>query len=135
MNTWLVNSNIKNNSNAFKYMLRQGKVSSFYQEADRVDKLQQGDLVLLYHNNNRIIAVGSVLSQFDRDDFTNDESTENWSDVNWLWKARLNEHYEPIEHIDRNTVGVTNILRVVNRVTDQVDYRALMVEIASKQSL
>jgi hypothetical protein len=61
MKTWIVNTNTKQengNPNAFKYMLRQNKASAFYDKASEIDKIKKGDLICLYHNDNRIIAVG-----------------------------------------------------------------------------
>lgn len=42
-------------------MLRQNKVSAYYGRAKIVDKIKAKDLVLLYHNDNRVIAVGAVV--------------------------------------------------------------------------
>ncbi len=137
MKTWLVNTNTKGengNPNAFKYMLRQNKAAAFYDRAPEIDKIKKGDLVCLYHNHNRIIAVGSVVTPYQGHDFSDMESIEHWVDVNWLWKADFDNDFEPINFIDRNELNITMVNGTVVNVTDQVNYKELLVQIAKHQS-
>ena len=137
MKTWLVNTNSKDqncNPNAYKYMLRQSKAAAFYGKAGTVDKISKGDVVMLYHNDNRIIAVGCVVAPFEGHDFEDMDSIEHWVDVNWLWKATLDSDSNPTSHIDRNVIGIRMVNNTVVNITDQVDYRVLLSEIAKLQN-
>ncbi len=138
MKTWLVNTNSKeqnSNPNAFRFMLRQNKVAAYYSRAHTIDKISEGDLVLLYHNANRIIAVGAVVTQFEGHDFSDVDQVEHAADVNWLWIADFDADLAPTNSIDRNTIGITMVNNTVVNVTEQVDYRLLIQEIASRQKL
>ena len=136
MKTWLVNTNTKvenGNPNAFKYMLRQNKAAAFYDRAGEIDKISKGDLVFLYHNENRIIAVDAVVSSYKGHDFKDMEEIEHWVDVNWIWKAKFDSSFEPLNSIDRNDLGITVVNGTVVNVTDQVDYKELFSQITIRQ--
>ncbi len=135
MKAWLVNTNTKtsnNNPNGFQYMLRQNKVSAFYDRAKAVDKIRKDDLVLLYHNENRVIAIGAVVNSPEIHDY-DDLSAEHWVDVNWLWKDKFNKNNIPKNPIDRNLLGITMVNNTVVNVTEQLDYQQLIEEIAKRQ--
>lgn len=134
MKTWIVNSNTKssnNNPNGFLYMLRQNKVSAFYDRAKTIDKISKEDLVLLYHNENRVIAVGAVVNSPEVHDY-DDLSVEHWVDVNWLWKDKFNNN-QPENPIDRKTLNISMVNNTVVNVTEQVDYRRLIEEVTKRQ--
>lgn len=136
MKAWSVNTNTKDdngNPNAYKYMLRQNKAAAFYDRASAIDQIDKGDLVFLYHNQNRIIAVGTVVTPFEGHDFKEME-VEHWVDVNWLWKADFDSKFEPINSIDRKSLGIKFTAGTVNNVTEQIDYKELFVQIANRQS-
>jgi len=136
MKTWLVNTNTKTkngNPNAFKYMLRQNKAAAFYDRAPEINKIEKGDLVFLYHNDNRIIAVGSVITSYQGHDFSDIEEIEHWVDVNWMWKAKFNDNYDPINSINRNDLGINMVNGTVVNITNQVDYKELFSQIAIRQ--
>ena len=114
-------------------MLRQNKVSAYYERATRVDKINVNDLVLLYHNNNRIIAVGAVVNDSEGHDFK-DLDIEHWVDVNWLWKDNFDKSKNPINPIIRNDIGITMVNNTVVNITDQVDYKKLFEEITKRQN-
>lgn len=136
MKVWLVNTNTKGknkNPNGFKYMLRQNKASAYYDRASEVDRIKKSDLVLLYHNDNRIIAVGAVVNHYEGHDYKVLNKVEHWVDVNWLWKASFDDNFVPTNAINRNKLGITMVNGTVGNVTDQVDYKALFEEIAMKQ--
>ena len=138
MKTWLVNTNSKEengNPHAFKYMLRQNKASAFYSRGQTVDKIESGDLVLLYHNQNRVIAVGAVVTKFQGHDFVDTLPIEHWVDVNWLWKTDIDKGENPTDFIDRNKIGITMVNGTVINITDQVNYKELFAQIALKQNL
>ena len=89
MNTYLVNTNSKpsnGNPNGFKYMLWQNRVMTYYRRQDqtKVDLISKGDLVLLYHNDNRIIAVGFAVSDVQTNDFEDIKYVEHFVNVNWM---------------------------------------------------
>lgn len=136
MKVWIVNTNTKSengNPNAFKYMLRQNRAAAFYDRAQEIDKIEKGDVVLLYHNDNRIIAVGAVVVPFEGHDFGDIEKVEHWVDVNWLWMADFNSDYIPINSINRHSLGITMVNGTVVNVTDQINYRELLSQIANLQ--
>ena len=136
MKSWLVNTNIKEinkNPNGYKYMLRHNKAAAYYDRASEVDRIKKGDLVLLYHNDNQIIAVGAVLYDYEGHDYNDINEIEHWVDVNWLWKVSLDESFKPTNAINRNELGITMVGKVVVNVTDQVDYKILFKEIAIRQ--
>ena len=136
MKTWLVNTNTKDdneNPNAFKYMLRQNKAAAFYSRGPEIDKIEKGDLVLLYHNQNRVIAVGAVVTPYQGHDFK-DMEIEHWVDVNWLWKADFDANYEPVNPINRKDLGIRMVNGTVVNVTDQVDYKELLSQITAQQN-
>jgi len=136
MKTWLVNSNNKAesaNPNGFKYMLRQNKAAAFYDRAPGIDKIKKGDLVCLYHNENRIIAVGAVVKPYGGHDFDEITKIEHWVDVNWLWKATFDDKDNPINPIDRNTIGITMVNGTVVNVTKQINYKELLSQMSSNQ--
>lgn len=89
--------------------------------------------MFLYHNENRIIAVGTVVTPYQGHDFEDMEEIEHWVDINWIWKAKFNEDFEPTNSIDRNVLGITMVYGTVVNVTDQVDYKELLSQIASRQ--
>lgn len=137
MTCWLVNSNSKyknNNPNGYKYMLRQNMVAAYYGVNWKVDKIKKGDLVLLYHNENRIIAVGCVVQEFEEHDYEEISDIEHRVDVNWIWKASFNEKSEPVNPINRYDVNISMVNGTVNNVSNQIDYKKLFEEIAKNQN-
>jgi predicted Mrr-cat superfamily restriction endonuclease len=136
MKVWLVNTNSKEeseNPNGFKFMLRQNKASAYYDKKVAIDKISTADIVLLYHNNNRVIAVGCVIENVEYD-FPEIHNTEHWVDVNWIWKANFNDKFEPTNAIDRNKIGITMVNNTVVNITNQLDYKVLFEQIAQKQN-
>ncbi len=143
MKAWLVNTNSKEmnkNPNGYKYMLRQNKAATFYDRNGAIDKIKKGDLVLIYHNMNRVIAVGAVVQDPDINaynnpkthDFPETHRIEHWVDLNWLWKADF-ENNEPVNYIDRKDIGITMVNGTVVNITKQLDFEVLFSEICYKQ--
>jgi hypothetical protein len=139
MKAWLVNSN-SNPANlgkhCFEYMIRHNKVAAYYTGYNtQIDLINKGDLVLLYHNQNRIIAVGFVVKGFAGHDYQKDMGTanEHWADVNWIWKASFDTQLNPVNPIIRTDVDITMVGKTVVNITDQLDYKRLLEEIAKKQ--
>ncbi len=136
MKSWLVNTNSKaknGNPNGYKYMLRQNKAATNYDKSSSVDKISKGDLVLLYHNENRIIAVGAVIKESEEHDFS-DMNIEHWVDLNWLWKADFNNNEQPINSINRNDLNITMVNNSVVNITSQINYENLFQEICKRQN-
>lgn len=134
MKTWLVNTNSREDISAFKYMIRQNRAIAYGDKAVSVDKIKKGDLVCLYHNDNRIIAVGAVIADHEGHDYEDIRELERWVDANWLWKARFDDDFEPIDSINRHDLSITMVNGTVVNVTEQMDYKALMTEIAKRQN-
>ena len=140
MKAWLVNTNSNpgnNGPHCFEYMIRHNKASAYYASFNtQIDLIKKNDLLLLYHNKNRIIAVGCVVKGFEPHDYQQDMGTvdEHWADVNWIWKATFDDQLNPVNHINRTDVGITMVGKTVVNITDQLDYRALLEEIAKRQT-
>jgi predicted Mrr-cat superfamily restriction endonuclease len=136
MKIWLVNTNINEengNPNGYKQMLRQNKAAAYYSRKETVDKIEPQDMVLLYHNNNRVIAVGFVIND-EEHDFSDMNNVEHFVSVNWFWKADFNSNFEPTNSIDRNIIGIKMVNNTVVNITQQVDCRVLLQEIAKRQN-
>lgn len=135
MNTWLVNTNSNpnnNNPNGFKFMLRQNKIATFYDRKEEIEKIAIADMILLYHNENRIIAVGFAVEHASHD-FEEMSAVESWLDVNWIWKASFDNNYNPINSINRIDIGITSVMRSVNNVTGQVNHKEILSQIGKRQ--
>jgi hypothetical protein len=52
--------------------------------------------------------------------------------VNWIWKALFNGNI-PQNSINRNDIGITMVNGAVVNVTNQINFKALLENIASKQ--
>ncbi len=136
MKAWLVNTNSKPehlNPNGFKFMLRQNKVSAFEEGRHKVDKIQIGDIVLLYHNENRVIAVGFALNT-DQHDYTDVKEFEHFIDINWIWKVDCDQKYNLLNPINRYDLKITMVNNTVVNITDQIDYKILFEEIGKRQN-
>lgn len=134
MKVWLVNSNSKENNenpHGFQYMLRHNKASAYYDRRTEINKISPNDLVLLYHNENRIIAVGFALGR-NNHDFEEINDIEHWIDVNWFWKAEFVNNL-PTNSINRNNIGIKMVIATVNDITNQINYQELLKEIGTKQ--
>ena len=139
MNYWLVHTNNteEGTPNAFKYMLRQGVVGTFYDKKEAVEKLEVGDIVLLYHGSNQIIGVGAVVQTYEPHDIKKIDGITHQADVNWIWKASFDDDWNPTNPIMRDTVESKEDkwsgLMAVENITRKVKYSALLREIAKKQ--
>ena len=136
MKVYVVNSNVNPSNkcpNCFQYMLRQNRVITYYDRANQVNGIQAGDLVLLYHNDNRVIAVGFAVKDHEEHNYSHIASHEHWVDVNWLWKTVLNKNYNPVNPIDRNSVGFNIPRRTVEDVTKQINLSNLLEEMGKRQ--
>ncbi|MEI6707877.1 MAG: hypothetical protein WCK96_12165 [Methylococcales bacterium] len=140
MNVYLVNSNTSNSTHCFEYMIRHNKVAAYFDDGNKqnwnkqIDPLKTGDLVLLYHNDNRIIAVGFVVKGFDPHDYQQDMGdVEHWADVNWIWKAIFDDQLNPVNSIIRtNELKIPMVNGTVIPIKD-LNYRLLMEEIGKRQ--
>lgn len=137
MNVYLVNTNSKlsnHNPNGYSYMLWQNRVMTYYRNSSQtqVDLISKGDLILLYHNENRIIAVGFAVSGVQTNDYEDIGYVEHFVNVNWIWKALFNGNI-PQNSINRNDIGITMVNGAVVNVTNQINFKALLENIASRQ--
>ncbi len=139
MKTFLVNSNTNpscKGPHCFEYMIRHNKVCAYYRTFNtQIDIILKGDLVLLYHNDNRIIAVGFVVKSFRPHDYQTDMgiADEHWADVNWIWIASFDDQLNPVNPIIRTDLDIKMVNRTVVNITDQLDYRSLFEEIGKRQ--
>ena len=136
MKTWLVNSNsndANDNPNGYRFMLRQNKVAAFFDRRTKIDKIGAGDLVLLYHNNNRVIAAGFVLDSAPHD-YAELDAVEHWKDINWIWTANFDTDFNPTNSIDRRELGFDSVRHTVNDISDELNHLALLQAIGQRQS-
>lgn len=135
MKAWLVNTNV-GNQNCIEYMIRHNKVAAYYPDTNtQIDGIKENDLVLLYHNDNRIVAVGCVVKRFVGHVYQKDMGDiEHWTDVNWIWKASFDKELNPTNFITRTSkLGIPMVGRTVVNITDHLDYKLLLEEIAKRQ--
>jgi len=81
-----VKDNISNCDRCYKDMLMSNKVSAYYDAIGQLNQISKGDLILLYHKDWKVIAVGFSIS----DVLTNgmlDDGIESFVYVNWIFKA------------------------------------------------
>jgi len=136
MKVCVVNSNVNPNNNCpdcFKYMLRQNRVITYYERATQIDGIEAGDLILLYHNDNRVIAVGFATNDHAEHNFPDIAAHEHWIDVNWIWKCVLDQNDNPINPIDRNSLGFNIPRHTVVDVTKKINLSNLLSEIGIRQ--
>ena len=134
MNAWSINTNIKNNADSWDEMISQNKISAYYGKGKTLERINESDLILLYHNNNRFIAVGIAVSKAKSPSHIPQGSPssglEEFVNVKWLWHTR---------EID-NSIIRENIMRIKTKrhiptlidITDRLDYKKLFTEIAKK---
>lgn len=137
MKAWLVNTNISNDDHCFEYMIRHNKVAAYFDGWNtQIDPIKKEDLVLLYHNENRIIAVGCVVKGFEPHDHQKQMGdVEHWADVNWLWKALFDDKLEPLNPILRtDELNIPMVNGAVINITAKLNYRLLLEEIAKRQT-
>lgn len=136
MVAWLVNTNSKaenGNPNGYKFMLRQNKAAAYYGRKTEIDKISPHDLILLYHNDNRVIAVGFAVDRM-KHDYKDLSSIEHWVDVNWIWKANFDDNFNPTNSINRHDLEITMVNGTVLNITGQIRYDVLFEEIGKRQS-
>jgi len=81
-----VKDNITHCNRCYKDMLRSNKISTYYDAIKQLEQVSFGDLILLYHKDWKVIAVGFAIS----DTLTNDmlkDNIESFIYVNWIFKA------------------------------------------------
>lgn len=136
MKAWLVNSNKKpenNGSHCFEYMIRQNKVAAYYEAKTQIDQIHAQDLVLLYHKQCGVIAVGFIVKEFTQPDYELGK-IEHWADVNWIWKATFNDKKDPVNAIDYKYIGINMLMPTVVNITGQLNHKLLLEEIAKRQT-
>ena len=134
MNIYLVNTNnnpANGNPNGYKYMLREGFVATYYGNKTDIDVVRPGDMVLLYHNDNRIIAVGFVLSGVNPRDFWPEE---HFAHVKWVWKVNFNESFAPLNPIMRDEIHLStgDVRRAVENISSKIQYDELWKIVSQK---
>jgi hypothetical protein len=130
MNIWLINTIDENrNPNAYKQMFKKNRASAFYSNYKTENKISTQDIILLCHNQNDIVAVGFVIN----DEEQSPGYIENFVSVDWFWKASFNNEFEPTNPINKNTLGITKNFPSVIKVTNDVNCRILLEEIAKRQ--
>ena len=80
-----VKDNISHCAKCYRDMLMTNRVSAYYDAIKQLKKINQGDLILLYHKDWKVIAVGFAISNL----LTNHElkDIEGFVYVNWIFKA------------------------------------------------
>ena len=81
-----VKDNITNCDRCYKDMLRSNKVSAYYDAIKQLQQIKFGDLILLYHKDWKVIAVGFAISDTLTNDMLDDD-IESFVYINWIFKA------------------------------------------------
>jgi len=81
-----VKDNISNCDRCYKDMLISNKISAYYGAIKQLTQIKQGDLILLYHKDWKVIAVGYSISNVLTNDML-DDKIESFVYVNWIFKV------------------------------------------------
>lgn len=144
MRVYLVNSNLTYCSECWKYMLRQNRVIVWdippsMTRYNQLKVIKKGDLVLLYHKDNRIIATCFAANDCQEHELGFMMDREWWVDVNWIWKSVVtSDNRDPADPIDRHHVGLGRLQGIelshsVVDITGDIDLRLLLEQIGQRQ--
>ena len=81
-----VKDNILHCKRCYKDMLISNKISVYYEAIKQLKQVSFGDLILLYHNDWKVIAVGFAISDILTNDMLKDD-IESFIYVNWIFKS------------------------------------------------
>ena len=82
-----VKDNITHCDRCYKDMLLSNKISAYYDAISQLEQIKQGDLILLYHKDWKVIAVGFAISNVLTNDMLKNNDRESFVYVNWIYKA------------------------------------------------
>lgn len=88
---YVVNTNSSNDESewmdAWKYMLTKDRASAFYGKKEKMDNIQKGNRILLFHKKVGFIACGTARAGHQEADYRGDECNEHYVPVNWVAKV------------------------------------------------
>jgi len=125
-----VKDNVNNCDRCYKDMLLSNKVSAYYDAIKQLEQIKKGDLILLYHKNWKVIAVGFAISDVLTNDMLRHENRESFVYVNWIFKA--NNKLE--NAIDYRKIADGNPPPPTVSPIYKVNERKLFEEISKKQN-
>jgi len=126
-----VKDNITYCDRCYKDMLLSNKISAYYDAISQLEQIKQGDLILLYHKNWKVIAVGFAISNVLTNDMLKDNDIESFVYVNWIFKA--NDNLE--NAIDYRVIANGNPPPPTVSPVKTVNERKLFEEISKNQNL
>ncbi len=112
-------------------MLMSNKISAYYDAIKQLEQINQGDLILLYHKNWKVIAVGFAISNVLTNDMLKHNDRESFVYINWIFKANddLNNSIDYRNIADGNPPPPT--ISPVYKVNE----KKLFEEMSKKQNL
>jgi len=126
-----VKDNITNCDRCYKDMLLSNKISAYYEAIKQLEQIKQGDLILLYHKNWKVIAVGFAISNVLTNDMLKDNDRESFIYINWIFKA--NDNLE--NSIDYREIADGNPPPPTVSPIYKVNEKKLFEEMSKKQNL
>ncbi len=90
---FIVNTNSRYDSKAYKAMLKEKKAAAYYDRKERISNIEKGNIVFLYHNRVGVIAYGEATDYYKKKDFDGDEDAEYYISLKFNWK--INPDKEP----------------------------------------
>ena len=72
---------------AWEHMLTKNRASAFYDKKEKIDNIQNGNQILLFHKKVGFIACGTAKAGKKVNDYRNDEEAEHYVPVNWAVKV------------------------------------------------
>jgi hypothetical protein len=82
-----VKDNITYCDRCYEDMLLSNKISAYYEATKQLKQINKGDLILLYHKDWKVIAVGFAISDVLTNDMLKKNDIESFVYVNWIFKA------------------------------------------------
>jgi hypothetical protein len=131
MKIWRIGTNQRDKDGfgekqASSFVINQNIVIAWKGLKPNIHKVKKGDLILSYHNDNRIIAVGYAVSEIkDHKDYEEQEYFE----ADWIWKTD-----ESVSNpILRNEIDMNNARGTVIDMTNGIDIAKLLAEIGKRK--
>ena len=125
MQVWSVNTNQSNTGDEFaNWFLEQNRVILWERDGkSNLSEIRKGDLILVYHNQKRVIGVGFAISEREIVD-----SREETLNVDWIFKNLDNPI--KLDNIESKKIGMFH--GAIFNWTENIDTFKLLTEIGKR---